>query len=169
MTARAGNTIAFVHGDGCQLPFADRSFDVVMAVESIFHFPSRPRFFQQAQRILRTSGTLVVSDFVPVAGTAALLKFLSRFQRNLIEPSYGQVDVFCPLWQYRRIARQSGFTLTKTQDVTNNTLPTYRFLRALNKIWSDQHEAENFAKATTLLERLTHAGILRYLIMVYQK
>jgi len=49
--ATHGNKIDFVEGDACELPerFANK-FDVVMAVECIFHFPSRLEFFRQAQR-----------------------------------------------------------------------------------------------------------------------
>ena len=34
------NQIEFIQGNACELPFEDNSFDVVLAVECIFHFPS---------------------------------------------------------------------------------------------------------------------------------
>ena len=43
----------FVAADGCRLPVAARSLDHVLAVECVFHFPSRRAFFREAARVLR--------------------------------------------------------------------------------------------------------------------
>ena len=42
------NGIEFVRADACELPFPDNTFDVVLAIECIFHFSSRhrTRYFQ---------------------------------------------------------------------------------------------------------------------------
>ena len=45
--AIANNKIQFQQGNACVLPFSDNSFDVVLAVECIFHFPDRKQFFQE--------------------------------------------------------------------------------------------------------------------------
>src|SRR5438034_5931485 len=42
--------------DACALPFPDASFDRVLAVECIFHFPSRLRFLKEAARVLKPGG-----------------------------------------------------------------------------------------------------------------
>jgi ubiquinone/menaquinone biosynthesis C-methylase UbiE len=56
--AAPGNRVEFVMGDACRMPFADASFNVLLAVECIFHFASRERFFDEARRVLsrRTDG-----------------------------------------------------------------------------------------------------------------
>ena len=61
---RPGNAVHFVHGDACRLPFASAAFDRVLAVECIFHFPSRRQFFGEARRVLRRGGKLALSDFI---------------------------------------------------------------------------------------------------------
>ena len=64
---RPGSSLRFVAGDACALPFADASFDRVLAVECIFHFPSRAAFLAEVRRVLRPGGVLVLSDFVPAS------------------------------------------------------------------------------------------------------
>ena len=59
-----GNEITFIQGDACKLPFEANSFDLVLAVECIFHFPDRRTFFSEANRVLKQGGRLVLSDFV---------------------------------------------------------------------------------------------------------
>ena len=49
------NRIEFVEGDACDMPFPDASFDLVLAVECAFHFPSRAKFFSEVPMIIRTS------------------------------------------------------------------------------------------------------------------
>lgn len=51
-----------VLADAVRLPFDDDSFDGLICVEAAFHFPSRARFFSEANRVLRPGGVLSMSD-----------------------------------------------------------------------------------------------------------
>ena len=51
--AKNGNRAEFIEGDACVLPFEDNSFDRVLAVECVFHFPSRQQFFQEVHLVLQ--------------------------------------------------------------------------------------------------------------------
>lgn len=62
---RGENRLALVAADACRLPFADHSFDRVLCVEAVFHFPSRVKFFAEARRVLAPGGRLTPCDFVP--------------------------------------------------------------------------------------------------------
>jgi SAM-dependent methyltransferase len=58
--------------DAQALPFADRSFDVILLYEAIYYLPQPEKFFKEAARVLRPAGQIIIctvnkdwSDFNP--------------------------------------------------------------------------------------------------------
>lgn len=58
-----GPAVRFLCGDAGRLPFADRSFDAVVNVESSHCYPSFREFLQEVARVLRPGGHLLYADF----------------------------------------------------------------------------------------------------------
>lgn len=56
--ARAGGPLAC--GDAQALPFADDSFDTVLAPHMLYHVPDRERAARELRRVLRVDGTCIV-------------------------------------------------------------------------------------------------------------
>ncbi|MDP2105111.1 MAG: class I SAM-dependent methyltransferase, partial [Desulfobulbaceae bacterium] len=52
----------FLEMDAAALQFSDASFDAIICVEAAFHFHTREKFLQEALRVLKTGGILVLSD-----------------------------------------------------------------------------------------------------------
>jgi tocopherol O-methyltransferase len=59
--------VSFAQADYTQTPFADGSFDVVWALESLCHAPDKAAFYQEAARLLRPDGRLVLAEYIRAA------------------------------------------------------------------------------------------------------
>ena len=159
------NTIEFKQGNACALPLPDASFDVVLAVECIFHFPDREQFFKEAYRVLKPGGYLALSDFVP---KPVLLPFTKlNLPQAVSEGFYGRCNILCGVEDYRNLAVKIQLSMQTERDITANTLPTYSYLRRL----SFQYKVNNIFAfiETATAEVLSRLRLLLYYIYGFQK
>ncbi len=161
-----GNQVNFVCADACDLPFADRSFDVVLAIECIFHFPSRDRFFQEARRVLKPGGCLVLTDFIPREDFLPVYRLSGLVQDAIVAYTFGDVDIKFPLSAYRDLARKTGLMPTVENDITLNTLPTYSVLRYLCENRDNWLERFHYP-AIAMAELAAQMGWMRYFLLSF--
>jgi len=166
---RPGSEVRWVEGDACRLSFPPNSFDVVLAVECIFHFPDRAAFFAGAARALPSGGRLALSDFVPTEEALPVIRSFGTANDEATRFTYGHIDVLCSLAGYRRLADAAGLDLVHVDDINVHTMPTYTFLRKNMKTWHIRSEAKLFDRATARLESVCREGMLHYTVLGFRK
>ncbi|PXX03359.1 class I SAM-dependent methyltransferase [Mycolicibacterium moriokaense] len=162
-----GNKIGWIEADACQLPFEDNSFDRVLAVECIFHFPSRQQFLAEAARVLKPGGYLAVSDFVPTMAFFAKTPIWLAI-RSQIAKSYGTLGSV-PLRSYRALGKRGGLQLDANRNIRKNTLPTYPFLMKFFREQGSEDAQKTMIVGTRWIKWLTKTGLLQYRVYTFRK
>ena len=157
------DAIGFVAGDGCRLPVAAGRVDHVLAVECIFHFPSRKAFFREAARVLPAGGTLALSDFVVAAGSVGSVG--ANVTALGLGDWFGRSAAPLTPEGYRRLGRAAGFDLLVDDDVTARTLPTYP---ALHRLYRSQG-LEDGVRTIDAVRDLAVAGGWQYHVLAFRR
>ena len=163
--AKAANRISFHVGNACALPYAPASFDVVYAIECIFHFPHRGIFLSEARRVLRPGGKLVISDFVVFGPAIPLMLAVVPFFRLHMKAVYGNSTSALTKGIYQRMADRRGFHMTAIRDITSNTLPTYEVMKAFNEPLDDR----STKRANQFIEWTSRLRLFRYMLFLLSK
>ena len=119
------------HGSATEMPIAANSVDLVVALESAFHFRTRERFFREAWRVLRPGGRLVTADIVPmpaVSQRSARLK--QRISWGLVASKFAIPDQnACTLPGYRSLLGRCGFEAIAVESIREQVYePLHRYL-----------------------------------------
>jgi ubiquinone/menaquinone biosynthesis C-methylase UbiE len=119
------------HGSATEMPIAANSVDLVVALESAFHFRTRERFFREAWRVLRPGGRLVTADIVPMPAVrqrSARLK--QRVSWGLVASKFAIPDQnVYTLPGYRSLLERCGFQAIAVESIRDQVYaPLHRYL-----------------------------------------
>lgn len=159
---REGNTVEFITSDACDMPLDDASFDVLMALECSFHFPSREGFLKEARRVLKTGGRYSLCEhFISEDSKPhSEVRRQSRIWGPFIEP--------CKVSRYDELAEAAGFRRVYEKDVTAETIPTYPGIRKLLRRGFPFPLNWQAVAMMWLTEFLMRRRKLRYMILAYE-
>ncbi|MCF8334529.1 MAG: class I SAM-dependent methyltransferase, partial [Bacteroidales bacterium] len=72
---RNSSKVKFIEDDAQKLAhIADNSFDVVINIESAFHYPHKHLFLNEIYRVLRPGGQFIIADILTIQKRKSLLK-----------------------------------------------------------------------------------------------
>ena len=158
---RGSNRVRWIQGDADALPFSDGAFDRVIALEAIFHFPSRARFIRQAARVLRAGGRLVLSDLrIAERADPSLLSLVSSGLGPWPDP-FGREG---PL---PALAERAGL-VCEEEDVSDRVGPTFEQMLGAAAIADPSRIANAGDRGTAALGRLWAEGALSVVYLTAQ-
>jgi SAM-dependent methyltransferase len=112
-SAGTGDRVRFQQVDATRaLPFADDTFDALVCIDSMNHFPDRPEVLREWRRVLRPGGRALFTDPVVISGPVT--------NDELARRSSIGVFVFVPAGLNESLIAQAGLRLIRQEDVTAN-------------------------------------------------
>lgn len=121
--------VSFSIQDYCNTSFADETFSVIWACESLCHTVEKANFYKEAYRLLKPGGRLIVAEYIrkdrPLS--AAYERLLKEWLSGWSIPDIDTWDEHC------MNMGMAGFTDIDMQDVTANILPSLRRLYRLSQ------------------------------------
>jgi MPBQ/MSBQ methyltransferase len=164
LTPHPSNTLSLVMADAGAMPFRPASFDRLICLEAMFHFPSRAGFLTQAADALRPGGRLAVSDIL-LANPGDRAPLDVALIEQTIRREYGQ---WPQLWtgfdELLESAGRSGLALEHVVAATEQTRPSYRMTAP-----GDPTVLPPQPSAGSLMRWLHRAGYLSYLCVAFSK
>ncbi len=168
--------VRFVEGDYCAMPFADASFDVVWACESVCHAEKKADFYREAWRVLRPGGRLVMAEYMRTG------RPLSQEAEDLLRAwlhRWAIPDIDTPA-EHRAHATEAGFARVCIEDRIAHVRPSLhnlyeqvrRYLwlgHLLQMLGIRRREAHDNHVGSHYLWRALQAGAWSYLTLVADK
>lgn len=137
-----------------EMDFEDETFDAIICVEAAFHFDTREKFLQEAVRVLKPGGYIMLTDILSSLKTERSSKLLT--EKNHVEDPE----------EYEELLTKVGFEQAQTIDATDESW--VRWNENLVE-WVHEKYKEGVLKKGQyryfLFDRYVRAAAVRYYIL----
>jgi len=125
---RVGDQVHLVRGDYANTSFPDQTFDVVWAMESLCHAPSKARVYKEFFRILKPGGRLVIAEYMRKARPLDVEneQLVRDWLASWAIPDIDTAD------HHEQVASAAGFRDIVNRNVTAQVEPSLRRLYKLS-------------------------------------
>jgi len=161
---------SYLQGDGVALPFTSNLFDAMYSNECLLHFSSRQSYFEEAMRVLKPGGRLVVTDYV--LGKEGAPRWMTEWIRyHFYTPEMFTAD------RSHQLASECGFIVGSTRDITGAVFRAHR-IAALSMLRGRRRIAQFLAGPRIYFEGtlflllapwLADRSVVRFQMMLFQK
>lgn len=117
--------VSILYGDYAHIPFSNNSFDVVWGLESFVHAEDRMKVYQEAYRVLKDKGRIVIAEYLLRENPSLLPQ-----EQAIIEPwlqGWAMPGLLTP-GKYHECLNDRGFSRIQLKDITKFTRPSLKRL-----------------------------------------
>ncbi|MGH8550537.1 MAG: SAM-dependent methyltransferase [Methylococcales bacterium] len=154
--------VQFQSADFCRTPFEDACFDVVWGLESVCYAVHKEAFVQEAYRLLKKDGRLVIAD-----GFAKRREFSEKEWKVIVTCLNGwSVPNLATPDEMKRYVRDSGFGKFVYQDISEYTLCSAKHMYRTALIHYPLHSISRLLWLRTEVQNANYlAGLYQYQLM----
>jgi cyclopropane fatty-acyl-phospholipid synthase-like methyltransferase len=163
--------VHFVEGDFTSVPFGNESLDAIYSVEAVVHAPEPQSYFQEASRLLRPGGKLILIDDyrTPAPLSQSETKWLKAYingWHTLGITTVEQAIAFAEQYDLRLIKNDDLTSYLRLRNLPDPTASALLFIGNSLPIW---HAILPSMLGSMALQQCLYMKVIEYRFLVFER